>query len=120
MGMCEVRSSAGAAPSPAHMNGHPFTFAMLLVQARELGEEVRGRRKRTVAAMIGRARLTPDQADALMAGTAAVGSGRRGWVAAIMWAGCLGSGACREIGPGVEGGRALVHASGQGGCAPEH
>lgn len=77
---------------------------MLPLQALELGVEVRGRRKRTVAAMIGRARLSPDQADALMAGTAAVGGDRRGWVSVLMWAGCLGYGACWKMGLGVEGG----------------
>ncbi|KAG2502226.1 hypothetical protein HYH03_000712 [Edaphochlamys debaryana] len=38
-------------------------------RAKELGEDLRARRKRSVAAMIGRAQLTPEQADKLLAGS---------------------------------------------------
>ena len=41
-------------------------------QAKELGTDMRARRKRSVTSIIGRAKLTPEQADLLMAGSAAV------------------------------------------------
>eukprot|EP00967_Tisochrysis_lutea_P091044 scaffold130496_cov18-Tisochrysis_lutea.AAC.1 len=40
--------------------------------AAELGQDMRGRRQRSVASILGRTKLTPQQADQLMAGTAAV------------------------------------------------
>eukprot|EP00955_Chlamydomonas_euryale_P010412 111758-Chlamydomonas_euryale.AAC.15 len=44
---------------------------MAHAHAEELAEDMRERRKRSVASIIGRAQLTPEQADRLMAGTAA-------------------------------------------------
>lgn len=41
-------------------------------QAAELGTELRGRRQRSVASLLGRTKVSPEQADLLMAGTAAV------------------------------------------------
>lgn len=50
------------------------------LQAKDLAGELKTRRKRSVASIIGRAQLTPEQADRLKAGSNAVrgGAGRGG------------------------------------------
>jgi len=56
--------------SPCHAS---HTWPCLLArQAAELGQDLRGRRQSTVASILGRTKLTPQQADQLMAGSAAV------------------------------------------------
>lgn len=72
-------------------------------QAKELATDMKQRRKRSVTSIIGRAKLTPEQADKLMAGTAAVSlpAGRSG----VWWAG----GACLMPHHAVHAGTRLLH-----------